>query len=165
MSIKTHASLRNGAINALAGLSLLALVCTVYWKGTEFPFGPELSSVTVIDNALAETYDEFEIIYYGNRECRDCQNWKRTDLPKWRRSVLSRRVQLTLRSSDCLGNSSYAQICEQVSPSDTTQPAFVLIQKKTGTIIAMGKGAAGFYKVTQEAEKWADYWQQNRNNA
>lgn len=152
----------NAVYAVMACMSVMLLGGVYYYKSDLMPYQPDhsLAAAAGVTGSSARVY---EIIYFGAEECAECEDWISGTYEKWQRSELARQVRLSLRSNDCPANGRYASICRKVTRPDQTRPVFVLVEQKTGRILAMDEGEDGFARVTEEARKWVHHWHERRS--
>lgn len=145
--------------SSVAPYGVAAILCVSALVGVLFHLGanPYAAQGHGQASSFAATYDEFEIVYFGNRDCKWCTEWRQYHLPKWRRQPLSKRVRITLRRDDCLGEGRYASICEQVFAQTNQVPAFALVHTPSDRILTIAVGIEGFYDVRRDARRWTDF--------
>lgn len=154
----------NHTYSLAAGLSLFLLVGAIMQRA-DGPLGPDIETLASSGVSYTSTYDTFEIVYFGTAECLWCKRWRTNHLPKWQRAAISRKVRLTQQPATCDGDPTYTEICREVLTTMKDVPAFALVHRDSGKLLAAGTGIDGFYKVSQLASEWVSRWEERELTA
>ncbi len=149
-SSKKKLALKTSHYIGAAMLSLGVLTGVLVNKGDEGPFGTSLQLSTTGLLSTAESYDQFEIIYFGAPDCLECTTWRKGHLPLWERHIMSTQVQLTLKTANCRDTDAYASACTATFETTDKLPGFALVDHATGEVMSTGTGIDGFYDLVRK---------------